>query len=57
MDYAAQLQHQLEAERRAGFAKQAPRDTTPDRLRDELASEKKVRELAELNVVRLLVVP
>ncbi|KPV77242.1 uncharacterized protein RHOBADRAFT_42456 [Rhodotorula graminis WP1] len=46
-------QHQLEAERRAAFAKQVPRDTTPDRLRDELASEKKVRELAELNVSRL----
>ncbi|GAA5854033.1 hypothetical protein JCM9279_003771 [Rhodotorula babjevae] len=46
-------QHQLEAERRAAFAKQAPRDNTPDRLREELASEKKVRELAELNVSRL----
>ncbi|GAA5914151.1 hypothetical protein JCM8208_003920 [Rhodotorula glutinis] len=46
-------QHQLEAERRAAFAKQPVRDTTPDRLRDELASEKKVRELAELNVSRL----
>ncbi|GAA5823829.1 hypothetical protein JCM3770_003016, partial [Rhodotorula araucariae] len=47
------LQHQLEAERRAAFAKQTPRDTTPNRLREELASEKKVRELAELNVSRL----
>ncbi|BGP45613.1 class II myosin [Rhodotorula kratochvilovae] len=47
------LQHQLEAERRAAFAKQTPRDTTPDRLRDELVGERKVRELAELNVSRL----
>ncbi|GAA6054961.1 hypothetical protein NBRC10513_006274 [Rhodotorula toruloides] len=47
------LQHEREAERRAAFANRAPKDPTVDRLNDALASEKKVRELAELNVSRL----
>ncbi|GJN88159.1 hypothetical protein Rhopal_001124-T1 [Rhodotorula paludigena] len=44
------LQHEREAERRAAFTKKTPRDTTAERLAEELASERKVRELAEVNV-------
>ncbi|GAA5911310.1 hypothetical protein JCM6882_002344 [Rhodosporidiobolus microsporus] len=47
------LQHEREAERRAAFVNKTPKDPTIDRLGDELAGEKKVRELAELNVSRL----
>jgi hypothetical protein len=47
-----QLQHEREAERRAAFANKTPKDPTLDRLGEALSSEKKVRELAELNVVR-----
>ncbi|GAA5835394.1 hypothetical protein JCM11251_005222 [Rhodosporidiobolus azoricus] len=47
------LQHEREAERRAAFVNKTPKDPTVDRLNDELAGEKKVRELAELNVSRL----
>ncbi|GAA5943506.1 hypothetical protein JCM10213_005510 [Rhodosporidiobolus nylandii] len=47
------LQHEREAERRAAFTTKTPKDPTIGRLSDELAGEKKVRELAELNVTRL----
>ncbi|GAA5891797.1 hypothetical protein JCM5296_001864 [Sporobolomyces johnsonii] len=47
------LQHEREAERRPAFANKAPKDPNLDRLAEELASEKRVRELAEVNVVRL----
>ncbi|GAA5863922.1 hypothetical protein JCM8547_005281 [Rhodosporidiobolus lusitaniae] len=47
------LQHEREAERRAAFVNKAPKDPSIGRLSDELESEKKVRELAELNVSRL----
>ncbi|GAA5979442.1 hypothetical protein JCM10908_002925 [Rhodotorula pacifica] len=47
------LQHEREAERVAAFAKRPPKDTTADQLANALSGEKKVRELAELNVTRL----
>ncbi|GAA5918665.1 hypothetical protein JCM1841_002302 [Sporobolomyces salmonicolor] len=47
------MQHEREAERRAAFANKAPKDPNLDRLAEELASEKRVRELAEVNVNHL----
>ncbi|CEQ39267.1 SPOSA6832_00768, partial [Sporobolomyces salmonicolor] len=49
----AYMQHEREAERRAAFANKAPKDPNLDRLAEELASEKRVRELAEVNVNHL----
>ncbi|GAA5865791.1 hypothetical protein JCM3774_003095 [Rhodotorula dairenensis] len=47
------LQHEREAERVAAFAKRPPKDTNAEHLVTALNGEKKVRELAELNVTRL----
>ncbi|GAA6020125.1 hypothetical protein JCM10207_006264 [Rhodosporidiobolus poonsookiae] len=47
------MQHEREAERRAAFVNKTPKDPTIGRLNEALESEKKVRELAELNVSRL----
>ncbi|GAA6039634.1 hypothetical protein JCM8097_002228 [Rhodosporidiobolus ruineniae] len=47
------LQHEREAERRAAFSNKTPKDPTVGRLTEALESEKKVRELAEVNVTRL----
>ncbi|KDE02890.1 hypothetical protein MVLG_06575 [Microbotryum lychnidis-dioicae p1A1 Lamole] len=47
------MQHERETERRQAWANKPVRDTSADRLKDEYESEKKLRELAELNVTRL----
>ncbi|SCV72410.1 BQ2448_3947 [Microbotryum intermedium] len=48
------MQHEREMERRQAWANKPVRDTSADRLKDEYESEKKLRELAELNVVSQL---
>ncbi|TKA57102.1 hypothetical protein B0A53_01058 [Rhodotorula sp. CCFEE 5036] len=47
------LQHEREAERVAAFAKRPPKDSSADQLLNALNGEKKVRELAELNVAEV----
>ncbi|KAK4048073.1 class II myosin [Microbotryomycetes sp. JL221] len=47
------LQHERDADRRQAWATRSPVKEAPSRAGDELKEERKIRELAELNVERL----